>query len=175
MVAILAVLGVLSLKSTSDGPVTDPASLTERQVIILRAAVEQYRQDEGEYPGETEETSRTDNQFPVLFNALFGRKKPNGSGGRNSPYTDRYRKDVVVYDKASAAYRRARIHEKYDSRVDKFIVDGWGNPLLYRSNKGRPPGDYMRNPESIDIYSTGPDGIDQTAEGHTDSDDIGNW
>ncbi len=41
-------------------------------------------------------------------------------------------------------------------------VDPWGNPYVYRS-----PGKY--NPDSFDLWSAGPDGIDGT------DDDVGNW
>lgn len=47
--------------------------------------------------------------------------------------------------------------------LDKPVpLDPWDNPYQYMS-----PG--SRNPESFDIWSFGPDGVDSTA------DDIGNW
>ncbi|MDR1498199.1 MAG: type II secretion system major pseudopilin GspG [Puniceicoccales bacterium] len=42
------------------------------------------------------------------------------------------------------------------------LVDSWGNPYQYRR-----PG--LRNPDTYDLWSLGPDGQDNTA------DDIGNW
>jgi len=46
--------------------------------------------------------------------------------------------------------------------VDKIPLDPWGNPYQYRN-----PG--IHNPRGYDVWSFGPDGIDQTP------DDIGNW
>jgi len=45
---------------------------------------------------------------------------------------------------------------------EQALMDPWGNPYQYRY-----PGRY--NPESYDIFSMGPDGIEGT------DDDIGNW
>ncbi len=46
------------------------------------------------------------------------------------------------------------------------LVDPWGNPFELRI-----PG--VHNRESFDLWSTGPDGIDDSA--HKDIDDIRNW
>jgi len=46
------------------------------------------------------------------------------------------------------------------------LLDPWMNPFLYRY-----PGTH--NPDSFDLYSSGPDGIDDS--GRPESDDIANW
>jgi len=49
-----------------------------------------------------------------------------------------------------------------DGDPNKVLIDPWKNPYQYRY-----PG--VHNPDSYDVWSIGPDGIDGTA------DDIGNW
>ena len=65
--------------------------------------------------------------------------------------------------------------ELHDPEIEKFILDSWGNPLIYRVNKGRRLEAIMLNRHGFDLYSTGPDGIDQTILGEEGGDDIGNW
>ncbi len=173
VIAVLGVLAYLALnslsvvrESTNSEPVTDISSLA--------SAAEQYNQDEGEYPGQGNISGDT-NQFPMLFNALFGERKPNGPGGRNAPYMDLKQDKVVVYDDKIENYRLAKRKEIYNSKIEKYMLDAWSNPLIYRVNKGREFDDFMRNRDGVDIYSTGPDGIDQTILGEDAGDDIGNW
>src|SRR5438093_5557759 len=50
---------------------------------------------------------RSRNDFPLLFNALFGERKPAGPGGRCAPYAKLDEKRVVVYNHEAGEYDRA--------------------------------------------------------------------
>ena len=175
VIAIIGILATLALKAISAVRESTDAAITTTEINSLKAAIEQYNQDEGEYPGQREKASEDENQFPILFNALFGERKPNGPGGRSAPYMELKQDKVVIYDSDTEDYRPVKRKELHDPKVEKFMLDAWSNPLIYRSNKGRKYEDYMRNRYGFDIYSTGPDGDDQTAEGEDESDDLGNW
>lgn len=175
VIAIIGVLATLALKAISAVRESTDVAMTVTEINSLKAAVEQYNQDEGEYPAQRLKASPYDNQFPQLFNAIFGERRPRGPGGRNSPYMELNQDKVVVYEEDIEDYRPAKRSEIHDPKIDKYMLDAWGNPIIYRSNKGRAYEDYMRNRYRFDIYSTGPDGIDQTAEGEDEGDDIGNW
>ena len=175
VIAIIGILAGLALKAISVVREATDGAITTTEINSFKAAVEQYNSDEGEFPGQRKKTSGDENQFPILYNALFGERRPSGPGGRNAPYMDLKQDKVVVYDDDIEDYRPAKRKEIYDEKVEKYMLDAWANPLIYRSNKGRKFDDYMRNRYRFDIYSTGPDGIDQTAEGEDESDDIGNW
>ena len=176
VIAIIGILAGLALKAIGVVMESTDVAITTTDITSLNNAVEQYNQDEGAYPAQRKEVSEDENHLPLLFNALFGERKPNGLGGRNAPYTQLKEDKVVVYDDDLDAYRQATRREIHDPKVDKFILDAWLNPLVYRCNKGQKRADYMHNRYSFDIYSMGPDGIDQTAEGTDDeNDDLGNW
>ncbi len=175
VIAIIGILAGMTLKAISVVREGTNNAITVSEISSLKSAVESYNQDEGEYPAQRKKTSGDDNHFPTLFNALFGERRPKGPGGRNAPYMDLKQDKVVVYDDNIEEYRPAKRKEIYNSKIEKYLLDAWGNPLIYRSNKGRKFDDFMRNRYTVDIYSTGPDGIDQTSEGEDESDDIGNW
>ena len=71
--------------------------------------------------------------------------------------------------------------ELRDSEVEKYLLDPWGEPFVYRANKGKNLSEHMfMHNQAADIYSRGPDSEDQTmlgedAEAEGEIDDIGNW
>ncbi len=176
VIAIIGILATLTLTAISAVRESTAAAITRTEVKSLDQAVEHYYQDEGVFPGQAQKGAETENQFPLLFNAIFGERAPRGPGGRNAPYMQLKEDNVVVYDEDIEAYRKASLKERRNTKIDKFIVDAWGNPLQYRANKARKVEDYRHNRYRFDVYSTGPDGIDQTIEGEEDeNDDVGNW
>ncbi len=176
VIAIIGVLATLALKAISAVQDASDKAIITTEINTLDSAIEQYNQDEGRYPAQGMKVSEDDNQFPILFNCLFGTRIPNGPGGRSAPYMQLKEDKVVVYDEDVEDYRQATRKELRNPKIEKFILDAWGNPLQYRANKGRKVEDYMHNLYRVDLYSTGPDGIDQTIEGEDDDgDDIGNW
>ncbi len=177
VIAIIGVLAGLALKAISSVQESASQATTTSQVAAIANALESYLSDEGALPGASRKNiDEDDNLFPELFNALLDEKKPKGKGGRSAPYLDVKEDDVHVWDDDIGEYRKAKRSERFDNEVDKFIVDSWGQPLVYRPNKGKRRQPWMHNPSGADIYSVGSDGEDQTKEGSDDSnDDIGNW
>jgi hypothetical protein len=155
-------------------------AMTKLEVMSLSSALEQYVEDEHVYPGADLEAGSRANHCPLLFNALFGESAPAGPGGRSAPYTrvDETRISVPGrLDGSLAEFVRATREEIRDPQVEKYLLDPWGNPYVYRANQGRAPQPWMKNSATADIYSRGPDGVDDTAAGASQeaSDDIGNW
>jgi len=146
--------------------------LAQAQVGSLVLAVENYAFDEAEYPGKGLEHDPGRNDFPLLFKALFGERRPRGPGGRSAPYASLPEKDVAVWDNDLQAYRKALRRELQDDRIPKYIVDPWGNPYVYRAT--REEGSKVCRREFV-LYSLGPNEIDDVAAGSEDPDDIGNW
>ena len=177
MIEILIVISIISLlASISLGGIViarDRARKAEATTFIagLNGAVERYFMDTGRYPGT--EWKDGENAFPALYEAIFDEKPPAGRGGPGAPYMDLKRDQVLVAD-GDGAYRRARSDEINDPAVHKFIQDPWGNPYIYRENRSRLPRRFTIRRAKADLYSTGPDGIDQTILGEQ-GDDLGNW
>ena len=116
------------------------------------------------------------NDFPELFNALFGDRAPNGPGGRNAPYAKYEEERVVVYDQDIENYRKATREELHNPKVRKYYLDPWGKPYIYRANKGKKFEEWMHNQYGSDIYSMGANGDDDTTNPEAKkNDDIGNW
>ena len=135
VIAIIGILAGLALKAISLVRQSTNVAITTTDIHSFKAAVEQYNQDEGEYPGMGKKVSGDDNQFPILYECLFGDRRPNGPGGRNAPYMDLDQDKVVVYDDDIEDYRKARRKELRNRKIEKYMLDAWGNPLVYRSNK----------------------------------------
>ena len=144
------------------------------EVAQFTRGVDLYLTDEKIYPGiELEKPTSDDNQFPVLYNRLLGDAKPRGPGGRSAPYIKLERERIVVEDadwdedtdEAQDRWIRAARGERADPKVKKYYLDPWGNPYIYRCNRGQKSASWMLNPRSYDFYSLGPDGEDQTVLG----------
>jgi len=148
-------------------------ALAESQLTSLRSALESYYGDEGAYPGAGAGLDSDENGFPVLFAALFGERRPHGPGGRGAPYsTSVSEKDVAVWDADAGAFRKAMLSELNDDRVEKFVLDPWAQPYVYRvpgTARGTGPWRFRQGPI---LYSTGPNGVDETVEDLEGADDI---
>ncbi len=177
VIAIIGILAGLAMTGISTVRERSNKSVTTSDISSLDQALQRYVLDEGVFPGQdAKKIGADDNQFPLLFNAIFGDPKPNGPGGRGAPYIELKEDKVRVWDEAEDAYRPATRSELFEPRVKKYMVDAWGTPLVYRSNKGRRPRPYMHKRRGADLYSLGPDATDQTKTGSDDeNDDIGNW
>jgi prepilin-type N-terminal cleavage/methylation domain-containing protein len=175
VISIIALLASMILAGVSYARRRAYEALAKTLVTNLSSAMETYYRDSGEYPGNNRSRFREgDNAFPALFEALFGQRPPRGKGGPSSPYMELKESDVVVWDNDEEKYRPAEPDEIRDPKMEKWITDPWGIPLVYRENKSRTPKRYMHNAQKADIYSTGPDRTDQTIE-EEKGDDIGNW
>lgn len=175
VISIIALLSSLILVAVNKARKSANEAIVKTEVSSLAQALEQYLQEESEYPGVSKKIAADVNQFPDLYNALFGERRPNGPGGRSAPYMKIEEKKVVVWDNDTDMYVPCTREQLRNPKVPKYLVDPWGNPYIYRANKGRKREDYMHNVQAADVYSVGPNGKDDTAEGSEDNDDIGNW
>ncbi len=142
-------------------------------------SIETFRSDEGHYPGEGEPIDARTNQIAKVVDALAGEPRPQGPGGRNAPYMELRPYRIAVRDddappESGSLFRVATPRERRDPAVPKVYLDYWGQPYVYRSNRGQPSVAFIRNPETFDVYSVGPKGVDDTGLG-MDGDYIGNW
>jgi len=145
-------------------------------------SIKNFQFEMGYFPGfnkEADEDALEEfNAFPQLYEALNGRRPPNGGGGKSSPYAEFKGEHLVVAASDDpTGYRRADNDEIEDQDVEKFYLDSWGQPYRYRENdskkRSRP---WMINPKSFDLWSLGVDGKNQACYGRDEAgDDIGNW
>jgi prepilin-type N-terminal cleavage/methylation domain-containing protein len=175
VISIIALLASFVLVAIQKAQGNASIGTATQMVNTLSSALEAYVQDEGTYPAAQLKADPERNDFPHLFNALFGDPKPMGPGGRSAPYGSMREADVRVWDPEREEYRVATRAEIRDKKVDKFLSDPWGNPYIYRCNKGKRAEDWMRNARGADIYSKGPNDTDETMTGEEKTDDIGNW
>ena len=178
VISIIALLGSLILVGVNAALKSASEATCQMEITALNGALQQYVQDESEYPGGDEEEFDEDtNHFPLLYKALFGRRRPAGPGGRSAPYTKLEESKIRVYNPDTELYELPSRRELRDDDVEKFLIDPWDNPYIYRANKGRSEEDYMHNLQDADIYSLGPNENDDTVEGTEgeENDDLGNW
>lgn len=175
VISIIALLSSFVLVAVTKGKQGAAEAVATTQVSSLSGALERYVEDEATYPGITLEADPERNDFPLLFNALFGERKPRGPGGRSAPYMTIKEDQVIVLDEITGSYRQAKKAEIDNEKVEKYLADPWGEPYIYRVNKGKRRESYMHNYEGADIYSKGPNSVDDTILEAEKSDDIGNW
>ncbi len=119
----------------------------------IEMGIEAYHMDTGYYPGSGFDGADDIGMAEALHRGLRGAPSQAGGGGMNGPYVD-------------------LMDEGPSPGGGEVFLDVWGNPIHYRewaSRTGEKPG--ARRPERFDLWSAGPDGIDDGGDG----DDIGNW
>ena len=77
-------------------------------------------------------------------------------------------------------FKRVGRDDLFDPEVDKYYLDPWSEPYFYRENKSkRTKEDWMLKRRGFDLWSVGPDGVNDACFGHPEEDeeydDIGNW
>jgi hypothetical protein len=128
----------------------------------VRLALDRYKVDVDTYPGA--EVPAGEDASWVIHDALC-------VSGPNAPYFD-FRDACVAVEDPPGAFRRATLEEMEDPRVKKYILDPWGMPFRYRENDSRAEKTPdMHNPSTFDMYSCGPNRIDEGGRG----DDSTNW
>ena len=176
VISIIALLTALLLPTIHEGQRQTFEAVAKTEVMSLAAGLESYVADEGEYPAlEGEPVAADTNHYPALHRALLGEPRPRGPGGRAAPYARVEEARVAVADGTEGGYRRARRDELADDGIAKHFLDPWGNPYIYRPNRGQTRQPFMHHPGGADIYSVGGDAEDDTALGDEGGDDIGNW
>lgn len=170
IIAILASLVITGLSSATQQKNKTEAKSTISSIVT---ALETFVMDEAKNPAFGKKPDPERNDFPELWTALM---QPPPEGGRNYPYLENITKDNIVVQVDEGRYERATREEVEDPSIDKYLLDPWGNPYVYRCNKGLEPEPWMINPRGVDIYSFGPNGVDDTIVGTTgeENDDITN-
>jgi len=174
VISIIALLSSFVLVAITRGKQGAAEAMATQMVAQLTSALERYVQDEGEYPAMGEKADPDRNDFPQLYDALLGDPKPHGKGGRSAPYLQIKEDQIAVYDEDLDQYRTAEKDERLSDKTKKYILDPWGQPYVYRCNKGKKRESWMHRADA-DIYSIGPNEQDDTAMESEKSDDIGNW
>jgi len=175
VISIIAILSSLILVAINNARKGAAEAIAKTEVSGLSQALDRYVEEESDLPAMGKKIDSETNHFPDLYNALFGERRPNGPGGRSAPYSKIEEKKIAVWDEDQEAYVDATQPQIRNPKVPKYLRDPWGNPYVYRSNKGRKLEQFMHNQYGADIYSLGPNGHDDTAEMNENGDDIGNW
>ena len=175
VISIIAILSSLILVAIQRAQENVAAAIAKTEVASLSQNLDRYAEEESDLPAMAKKIDAETNHFPDLYNALFGDRRPNGPGGRSAPYSNIEEKKIAVWNEDQEAYVSASREQIRDPKVPKFFRDPWGNPYVYRSNKGRRVEQFMHNQHGADIYSLGPNRHNDTAEINENGDDIGNW
>jgi prepilin-type N-terminal cleavage/methylation domain-containing protein len=169
VISIISLLASLTLVAVQKVKKDGYIAAARMTVACLDLALSNYRDDEGDLPAGGPGLGQDENRFPALYRALCGARQPVGPGGRSAPYLRPKEADLVVLSDESGDLRKAKRGELLDDGVDKYLLDPFGEPYVYRVRDVGPG-----RPRSADIYSLGPDRADDHAYGQ-DGDDIGNW
>ncbi|MAJ27821.1 hypothetical protein CBD41_00280 [bacterium TMED181] len=185
VVAIIGVLSTLVTKMIQMAQARSFEANAKSDVSTISSALEAYMRDEGVYPAWKEklggEDLETFNCFPILFENLQGERPPEGRGGKNTPYSDMASDRIAVIDEDfDDEFKRVGRDDLFDPEVDKYYLDPWSEPYFYRENKSkRTKEDWMLKRRGFDLWSVGPDGVNDACFGHPEEDeeydDIGNW
>ena len=174
VISIIALLASFVLVAVGKAREATNESMASTEIASLSQGLAAYVADEAEYPGMELAPDPERNDFPILYEALFGERKPRGKGGRNAPYADFKEDKVAVEDPETEGYRKATRSEIRDPKVKKYLLDPWGNPYMYRCNKNvAKKEDWMH--KDADIYSKGKNEEDDTVNEVENADDLGNW
>ena len=95
----------------------------------------------------------------VMYQGDMGKYPPTGNEGLVAALQD---------DPGTIDWDGPYMEFKQDEIQDGKLVDPWGNPYEYVSVNGGSP---EHRPRSYDLYSLGPNGVDDSGTG----DDIFNW
>ncbi|OUU23805.1 MAG: hypothetical protein CBC13_04635 [Planctomycetia bacterium TMED53] len=185
VVAIIGVLSTLVTKMIQMAQARSFEANASSDISTLSSALEAYARDEGVYPAWKEKLGGEDlevfNCFPILYENLQGERPPEGRAGKNAPYSDMASDRLAIVDEDyEEGYKRASRDDLFDPEVDKYYLDPWSEPYFYRENKSkRNKEDWMLKRRGFDLWSKGPDGVNDACFGYPEEDeeydDIGNW
>lgn len=157
VISIIAILASLIAVGLTAAQQKSQETQATSMISTLRDAAQTYQFEKGSYPGFGKMPSPDRNDFPVLWRAIMHRPSPLIA----DPPSD----NLVVQE--GDTYRKATRAEIFDEKVDKYLLDPWGSPYVYRCNQGvKEPEAWMINPGGIDIYSLGPNMKDDTIAGY---------
>ena len=182
VVSIIAILATFTFQGVQIAQENARAAQAKSEVANFCQSIDMYYTDEKTYPGRSQKNIDADtNQFPGLYLALLDDPAPGGRGGRNSPYMkmekDRQAVENDNWDEdepeGEPRYKKASKKQISDAKVAKYYFDPFrkGQVYIYRCNKGRKPKGWMLNPRGYDLYSVGPDQVDDTILGEDGEDE----
>ena len=174
VISIIALLASFVLVAVGKAREATNEGMASTEIAALSQGLAAYVADEAEYPAMELPPDPDRNDFPILFEALFGERKPKGKGGRNAPYAEFKEDKVAVEDPETENYRKATLPERRDAKVRKYLLDPWGNPYIYRCNKNVAKKENWMHKDA-DIYSMGKNEEDDTVNEVENADDLGNW
>jgi general secretion pathway protein G len=161
VVAIIAVLASLVVVAVGRAPVEARIAVAKTQMNKIAAALELYSGDVGFYPPGD---AANDTGIINVVEALSGKPRWEGGGGGPNLIWEFKEKELV--------------QSKFDTSR-KVLVDPWGKPWHYTraTNDAGVRKPKVHNQSSYDLYSNGPDGIDNEGENdkRAGKDDINNW
>ena len=133
----------------------------------LSMALHFYYQDFSKFPGPAPRTQSQSDLGTVLAQLL------STSNGTEYLATTK----GIVVRKDSDSFVPATPAQLKDPSLEKFLLDPWGNPYRYRNNSAATTKvGWMIRPDQFDLWSAGPNGVDESAAGRNkECDDIGNW
>jgi prepilin-type N-terminal cleavage/methylation domain-containing protein len=166
VITIIVILAALTVGGMGYVREKQARSQARVQIDLLSNAIEEYKQDFGNYPYGGNAAKGDSN---ILFKALYWDSDDNGSG----PDADLNQK-IYLADLDPTTNKQKWIDGQ---KATAKIVDPWGNEYYFRSGKtsdGKPnPG--AVNPD-FDIWSSGPDGkTSKGAKNDSTKDDISNF
>mgnify|MGYP001567802668 FL=1 len=85
VISIIALLSSLILGGVQIVQRNARIGAAKLEVMGLTLALDNYVQDEAEYPARAGDVAPEENELPALYGALFGERKPAGPGGRSAP------------------------------------------------------------------------------------------
>ena len=190
LLIVIAIIGTLAALITSGitkvrGKAAEAQASNDISTVMV-AGINSYQSDMGFYPAFNKNCDDDEveefNAFPELFEALCGEKPPEGRGGKNAPYAELKAESIMVEDEdAAIGYSPADNDELYDPDIEKFYIDPWGFAYVYRENGSKKKRkDWMIKRSSFDLWSIGPNGVNEACYGRDafeeeGFDDIGNW
>jgi len=166
VLASLVVVGITKAKQRANEVEVTSA------ISALETALKQYDAEKGILPGFDDPASPFTNSLPKILAVLIG-------DGARTPYLEVSESKIFVEKEGvEKGFRQANQQEMYDPKVNKYILDPWGESFIARENRSKTKKEpWMKKPHFIDIYSKGPNREDETAQGKAagESDDVGNW
>lgn len=159
VIAIIAILTTLIAAGVNTAMKERARTEAVTTLSNFKQALEQYRMEEGKLPAFGLKSDPERNDFPKLYAALM--EKPP-VGGRSSPYLELRKEKIMVMDDGVPV--PATAEDLKDPKIEKYYLDPWDKPYVYRCNQGLREEPWMVRPRSYDFYSRGPNGKDDTAE-----------
>jgi prepilin-type N-terminal cleavage/methylation domain-containing protein len=167
VIAIIAVLAGILLPAIMSAKEKANVAVTKQLIADFQKAIKQYELDTGVYPTMNPGKEMNEEQRYTCLFFFLNDDKADGYGTKHS-YFD-FQDDIVVGGVSGIEGEGAEASEP--GLPTGTVVDSWGQGirfLEYKSIRGdKPP--TAHNPKSYDIWSIGPDGIENT------KDDIGNF